>query len=353
VLPTSTGGSRLAAVALLAFLVQVVPLGAPAFATSSDRIELTNGTTIIGEAKGLDGVELRVKTDYMRTVWVDWNQVLRMDSAKELEVELVDGVRHFGAVVPSGEDRVLMVMTGQGTVRVPFDQIVQFTQTRTTTRAGKIDISISAGFNFTQATDSTQFSFDGTLKRRTRRFASQWGFFALYSDTSDQTNRRTNLDYQILRHLPGRWTYETLATLQKNEQLGLDLRTLVRATAQHRTVRTSLRELWLGAGLALSNEHFTEPDIPRDNSVEGAFTLRYRAFHFDEPELEIHNLFVVYPSLTTSGRVRSELNLDVRRELVKDLFWSLALYWTYDNKPVGLEAEKEDLSIVGSLGWVW
>ena len=75
--------------------------------------------------------------------------------------------------------------------------------------------------------------------------------------------------------------------------------------------------------------------MPEDNSLEGTFSVRYFAFHFDDPELQITTSLIAFPSLTVSGRVRMELTADVRREMVSDLFWLLTLYGSFDNKPVG------------------
>ena len=114
--------------------------------------------------------------------------------------------------------------------------------------------------------------------------------------------------------------------------------------------RSSIRELWLGIGLAASREEFTA-DESGDNHGEVALSLRYNAFHFDDPELQLSAEFIFFSSLTISGRERMELTADVGRELVSDLFWLLSIYGSFDSKPVGTDAEKEDIAVVASLGW--
>ena len=75
------------------------------------------------------------------------------------------------------------------------------------------------------------------------------------------------------------------------------------------------------------------------------------AFHFDEPELEVFTTLTVYPGLTNWRRLRAELRVDLRRELVTDLFWGFSFYGSLDNEPTGLETESEDVAVVASLGW--
>lgn len=132
------------------------------------------------------------------------------------------------------------------------------------------------------------------------------------------------------------------------EILGLDERWLVRGSGVYRTVRTDIREL-LGAGLAVSREEYIG-EQPGDNNLEGTLSVRYFAFHFDDPELQVTTALWLFPSLTTTGRVRVEFDTNVKRELISDLFWSLSLYWTYDSDPPSGD-QKDDLTVSFALGW--
>jgi len=316
-------------------------------AEKTDRVSLVDGTDMIGEVKSLEFGELTVSTDYMRTVQVDWDQVLRVESKMIFELETWDGTRFFGKLAQSDEDRVLVVEGEHDTVRVAFQEVLAFNQTKLT-KLGKIWGSASLGLSFTQATDSLQVSFDGSINQRTRRFFDTTRLIAILSDTKDERFTRGDLSYTKLRRLPGRWTWEGSGSWQTNEQIGLRQRILVRGSAQYRTVRTEIRELDLGAGIAISREQYSA-DVPGDNSLEGTLSIRYRAFHFDHPQLQVATALMVFPSFTVSGRVRAELTADVRRELIEDFFWNLSLYGSYDSSPVGLLAENSDIALTASL----
>lgn len=141
---------------ILGFGLVFMALGSAAgHAEKSDRIALANGTEIIGEVKSLEYGELTVSTDYMRLVQVDFEQVLRVESKLIFEVEILDGTRYFGRLAPSDEEYVLVVESDQGTVRLAFDDVLVFNQTKLT-RLGKNWGSVSLGLSFTQATDSLQ-----------------------------------------------------------------------------------------------------------------------------------------------------------------------------------------------------
>ena len=183
---------------LLSFLVMQA---APASAEKTDRIVVANGTEIIGEVKSMEHGQLRISTDYMRTVGLDWAHVVRIESSLEFEVETLEGERYFGQLAPSGEDRLLIVAAAEDGVRLPFDRVLVINQTKST-ELGKVDASISVGFSFTQATDVTQASLDGSYSRRTRRFSRRQHLVAILSDTADETFSRGDFSFTLFRHLP-------------------------------------------------------------------------------------------------------------------------------------------------------
>ena len=333
---------------LAAAILALATVATPALAKKTDRIHVAD-IVIVGEVKSLERGRLKIGTDFMGTVDVDWEQVQRVESKLWFEVEIRDGTRHFGTLVASGEDRVLAIEGEEATVRLPFSELVTVNQAKAGFW-GKIDASVALGFSFVEATDTTQASLDAGLRRRTGRFFSSLDLLSVFSETGDDSFTRNDFSYTAERALPGRWTYDAAAEFQTNESLGLDKRWLVRGSALLRAYRSNIRELSLGAGLAATREEFTN-EQPGENSWEGRLSLEYHAFHFDNPELQVSVLALAYPSLTVSGRWRAQFNSDVQRELGWDLFWRLSIYWSYDNKPVGETVETSDLAVTASLGW--
>ena len=289
----------------------------PAVAKKTDQIHIA-GIMIVGEVKSLERGRLRISTDFMGTVEADWQQVTRVESSKWFEVEIKDGQRYFGTIVDSGEDGVLAVEGDQRVVRLPFSDLVVINQSKEGFW-GKIDLKGALGYSFVQATDTTQGSVTGDISRRTQRFYSKFHLLSILSETGDDRFTRNDISWTITRALRGRWTYDAAAEFQSNESLGLDQRYLLRASSLYRALRTDIRELALGAGLAAVSEQYRGGE-PGDNSLEGTLSLRYFAFHFDDPELEVKTYLTAYPSLTISGRWRTEFQAEVSRELGWDLF---------------------------------
>ena len=57
------------------------------------------------------------------------------------------------------------------------------------------------------------------------------------------------------------------------------------------------------------------------------------------------------PNLSDTGRVRGELDVSLKWEMIADLFWQLSSYHSYDNRPPTVGAEKSDYGVVTSLGY--
>ena len=54
---------------------------------------------------------------------------------------------------------------------------------------------------------------------------------------------------------------------------------------------------------------------------------------------------------TDSGRLRTQLDVNLRWELINDLFWDLNYYNTYDSDPPSGAESTSDYGIVTSIGW--
>jgi hypothetical protein len=120
--------------------------------------------------------------------------------------------------------------------------------------------------------------------------------------------------------------------------------------AYGRYLAQTQRQEWAAyAGLAYTRENF-QGDSGQD-STEAVFGTQYSFFRYDSPEASLDAMLNVYPSLTSSGRMRSEGQLRSRYEIVKDLFFEISLYGSYDNEP-GEQAESNtDYGLTTSLGY--
>ncbi|HSQ70412.1 MAG TPA: hypothetical protein VLM41_10025, partial [Steroidobacteraceae bacterium] len=59
----------------------------------------------------------------------------------------------------------------------------------------------------------------------------------------------------------------------------------------------------------------------------------------------------IFPSLTESGRIRSEGKLSSRWEIISDLYFEISMYGSYDNQPGETAASDYDYGTTTSLGY--
>ena len=59
------------------------------------------------------------------------------------------------------------------------------------------------------------------------------------------------------------------------------------------------------------------------------------------------------PSLTQTGRVRIDFDCRVRREILKDFYFSISFFDNYDSDPGVVDAERNDYGLVSSFGWAF
>ena len=82
-------------------------------AAKTDTVLLVNGNAVTGEVKNLEFGVLRYSTDSMGTVSIDWEDIVSVTSNQNLQVELTDGTRYFGELLPTEDDFYVRIKTAQ------------------------------------------------------------------------------------------------------------------------------------------------------------------------------------------------------------------------------------------------
>jgi hypothetical protein len=117
-------------------------------------------------------------------------------------------------------------------------------------------------------------------------------------------------------------------------------------------IRTNrVRLTAVGAGV-VNREHYTGEESFSTN-LEAMGLLGFEFFKFDFPEMDVSTSFAAIPSLTTWGRVRLELNSKLRVEVLKNLYWSLTFWDSFDSQPPTEDFKRNDLGLTTSLGWTF
>ena len=332
-----------------ALLVLSAPLQA---APKTDILVFHNGDRLTGETKGLERGKLSFKTDATGTIEIEWDKVASLQSDQYLEVELSDGRRHFGRASLAQTEGQLKLRVGSGTNtrEVQLAEVVRVAPIEQGGFFDRLDGYVTAGYDYTKSSGVRQVTFTGGLNSRDEK--RQWAIDSsatLISQSGQDDTNRYNIGAYNRRFLADRWFVQGFGSFEGNDELGIDLRTTIGA-AYGRFLRQDQKTDWAAyAGLAVTRENFSEQ--PTNESVEGVFGTQYWFFRYNAPEASLNATLNLFPSLTESGRVRSEAQMNARYEIVSDLFFQLSFYGSYDSEPGAGAESKSDYGVTTSLGY--
>ncbi len=322
-----------------------------ALAQKTDIITLDNGDVITCEIKELERGRLRCKTDTMGTVYIEWEHIAAINTDKTFEIELDTGQRYFGSLKPGETAAELNVTIGQASTPVPIDAVA-FVKPISATFWGRLDGGIDLGASFAQADNQLDYSLSATSKYtgQSDTFTVSLSSLIKRRDDSNTTNRQVFVGQWIRQLRWRRWFGLAVVNLEHNEELDLDLR----ATGGYgfgRYLKQTNRWTWATYATGLySREEFVGQETG-NNNLEVGLGTNVQVFTFGDHDTDVNTTFVVLPSLSDFGRVRLQFDAKVKREFVRDLYFSIDLFETYDSNPPQEGAKKNDLGFTMSLGW--
>lgn len=331
------------------FILLIFPL--PAFAEKTDIVVLRNGDRVTGSIKELKLGQLRLSTDAMGMVMIDWDTVETIISDKTIQVQLVSGKRVMGTLEQTMESEGLQVRSGNIENSIPTSQIVGMESVAKSDSLWKrLDGSISFGMDYAKSTRIAQSYMSAGAILREEKYTIDADFnYNInrgWGGSSDVSTERFFLGGAYKRKLPDRWFWLVNSNVERNEQIGLDFRSLVGGGAGRAIWQTNWFEFSLFGGAAASRENKTDEEV---NSVEGQFGSSLSIYRFSPTRTSLNTSLLLYPSISDSGRWRANYRMQLRWELYKDLFWDMSYYYTFDNEPPA-GASREDTGINTGIG---
>ncbi len=324
----------------------------------TDVVIFKNGDHLTGEVKSLERGRLRFKTDATDTISIEWDKVASLSSDQNIQVETILGARFLGHLGRSEDKFILIVETPSGPIELNNIQVVLMTPIEEK-GVNRLDGDITAGYNFTRANEVEQLNLGIDLELRTETRIFGLKLDSVLTDSLDNdANQRESLNLGYTRLLRDRWLLGGNIDLSRNDALGIDLRTSVGGSGGRIVSQSDHSSVILEGGLMLTREDLADSETDQE-SLEATGTITWDWFRYDTPELDLSTSLQVIPSLTDTGRVRGELDISLKWEMIEDLFWELKYYHSYDNRPpeqdietgLGTEITNNDYGIVTSIGY--
>lgn len=322
--------------------------GEPVLAERTDVVTLDNGDEVTCEIKDLTRGKLRVKTDSMGTIYMDWVHVWHLESKDTFQLLLANGEYRFGTLERGERPHYVSIVSGETTVQIPMSMVVML-HAIDSDFWDRVTGSVSLGFNFTKASDIGQLNFFFTPSYRARKYQLNLSLSSINTfDGNAETTQRQNHSFGYTRLLADRWFFGTSLGYEANDELGLNLRASLAGGLGRHLKQTETSSLDAFVGLQGTTEEFVQSE-PQQN-IEGILRGQYSIYDYDNLIKDIGLDLTLYPSLTDWGRTRARGNARVSWEIVNDFTIDLNLYGDYDSDG-DEDAASTDYGIVATFGY--
>jgi putative salt-induced outer membrane protein YdiY len=314
----------------------------------TDRIHLRNGDVITGNMKELGSGKLRLKTRTMDEVLINWVDIESIDSDKYLRVERVDGTFNYGVIQQSDLSDGLVIEDHGREIEFPILSVSTIQPIRVQESFWRqLEGDLSAGIDFKTASDVLLINLSSTVRFRKEKYevdvSANWNET---SRTEDNNSSRADIVGNYTRFLRNRWFWKATTGFETNEEMKLDLRTLVAATAGRYLIQNPTLRFELNGGLAGNWEDRKDGTT---TSAEGLIRSSLEIFKHTIPITRLSASVSVFPGITESGRLRINSEVTLRNEIVRSVFWDLRFFSTFDNRPPP-DTKEEDYGIMTSIG---
>jgi len=333
-------------VGLLIFISTLVPVAAR---EKTDVIRLKNGDRITGEIKYLMRGMLTVKTDSMSTVEIKWPDVESITSEHLFTIQDSYGQLYVGSLEPAADPRHVNIAGPTPASDLEHLSIVQIKELEASILkrfSGAIDL----GYSFTKASSRTQFNLSGDLTYLTERYSAKFEYSSTVGTSNGQSDvNRESASLTGNRYFGRKWLAFAQMSYDHNLELQLDRRTTFLAGPGYRITQSNRSLVTLIGGAAFSRESYYGQDVTRN--AEGALGIDAQFFKLYSPKVDITSRFVYFPNFTTWGRQRTELDGNVRVEVLRDFYVTFTLYDSYDSQPPSATATRNDYGFTTGLSW--
>ncbi len=316
----------------------------------TDTVVLRNGDRVTCEIKILSRGKLEVSTDSMDKLYIEWADVDSLRSGFYFRVTTSDGSLYFGSLeIRPGTSR-LRVASDTTAVNLPTLSAVWIAPIEKTFWSRNKG-TVKVGFNYSKSTDVAELYFDLSNRYRTPKTIVDTD--ANWTETDQESERKTRASvggsYAYL--FPQGVTLSVGAKVERNDELNLKNRFLGLVGAGYNLIAGNESMLNVAAGLAVNAEQlYTETETKA--SLEGVLHGAYSIYLYNHPKTAVDLVVDFFPSITEKGRYRSDISVDIRREIVVDFFFDLEVYDQYDSGSSG-DGATSDYGITTSLGYSW
>jgi putative salt-induced outer membrane protein YdiY len=336
-----------------AFALFTITLFVPAFLIA-DVVTLKNGDRVTGSVVSSDAKVLKMKTEFLGEVEIQWEAVSSIDSPSKLYVTSGDGQTLVGPV-KTDADKLEVTTAESGVVEAPLASVAAVrNQEAQDAYVAEIDrlrnpkltdfwrgffdsgLALTAG-----NAETTTFSNAAGATRETQRDKIGLYFTSVYAKAqtvNDETNE--TLSTTTANAIRGGTRYELninpkvytfgFLDLEFDEFQALDLRNVIGGGLGYHLIKNE-RTTFDVFGGASYNQEFFENDITRRSAeIVLGETLSYQV----NGRTSLSERFALYPNMSDTGELRMQFDTSLTTDIFRWLGWNLTLSDRFLSNPV-------------------
>jgi len=340
---------RLAIIGIVLYLA-----AAPALAThpQTDVVTLDDGSTLMGEIKSVQYARLILNNDPAGTLNIEWRRITGMTSKFEYQVDLTGGELHYGTLETPDKPRHLKVVGSAGTIEVKLSDVVRLAPIEHTFWQ-RLSGSFNFGLTYTQTNDALQYNIGFDTSYRSRKNYGVLSGSSIFSSQNDvDSTQQSYLQLLLAQVNLGKWGPFELGSLESNPSQGYDLRTLLGGGATRFFIESSTRLLALNLGVVYNREQVTD-SATVDTSTELLTGVAYRHYKRASNSPSVNISLVGFTDLSSDRRYRAVFKFTSAWDIIGNFTFNFTVNDTYDSSPPGVDADKNNLVVVTSIGYTF
>ena len=308
-----------------------------------DTIFFQKGDRITGEVKSLENNQLRLSTDDAKTITLEWNKVDSVKILNNMRIVLENGDIMYGKILTAGEQGKGFIWSSEGDpllielIRIVLLSLIE------DKFINRLSGTLSSGFSYVKASQVMQTNFSGSVQYLAEKNQVQLSYDGIFTrDPESGYNQRQNGGATFFRFLPENWFLVSAISLESNTELQLDLRTSLSLGGGNSFVNTNFTRFYGALGLQATRENSSGEN---QNNIEGIIASSYSVFIYDDPEVSFSLSAQLIPSLSNLGRMRVNVDSNLKWEIFNDFFLKWTFYYNFDSRPLSETAEKNDWAV--------
>jgi hypothetical protein len=312
-------------------------------AAKIDTIYFQNGDRITAEVKSLANNQLKLSTADGGTINVEWNKVDSVKILTNMRIVLSNGTIMYGKILTAGElGKCYVWSSSDEPLLIDLIRIVLLSPLEDKFM-NRLSGTLSSGFSYVKSTSVMQMNFDASVKYQAERNQIELSYSGLFSkDSTAGYNQNQNGGAQLIRILPKNWFLLSDLVLESNSEQDLDLRTSLTLGGGNAFIRTNASTLYAALGLQ-GNREISVGEA--QFNLEAVISTKYSVFIYDDPEVSFNFTGLLIPSLTTLGRVRTNIDSNLKWEVFTDFFLKWTFFYNFDSQPLSETAERNDWAV--------